>query len=608
MAEETPRTYLAVPLVRQEEGRLEDEFTSSSSTLAASSRVNIAGPHDTEPLCDEQAMRGKEEMRKRRKIKSRKASSSWWWWWEIGGSLLSIIGLSLVIPVLKMVDNKPIESWPYTISPNSMISVLTTVTRTAMMVPIASCFSQLKWDHFQYRSNPLDHLQLYDDASRGPWGSFLLIFTGRLRVITAWALALITLVALAIEPTAQQILEPLNRQAPLPNVTAQIGRAQNYSSKAIWSGSLHSYGGPRNPNGQLLSLQTSIANGAVGSVPEVNIYCPQPASKCTWDQFSTLAVCSSFENFTNTMNPTYVNDTIWDIYTYNFSRGDNVIIYSSKGDMGRALFNTSGSLYNSDGIFEAVLNGARSVDYMSGASGFDTFSITWSWCVKTYYNVVASPVGIEEANYTSEPLLLDNTILNGIQPWNTYFANSSRENFNVTVSLASGLWQYLDKLFTRELQSPLTGEAVDTDFSIGEFMYFADLANLTKNVEDTLSNQIRSSSPGDNEWAELWPGQAFYEETYWHVRWAWITLPATEVLLTALLLLISIIWTKGQPLFKSSALALLYHGFDNPDENESLLEKQNSMSKLESAAKNINVEFKKVDNGVLRFVRVGNKG
>ncbi|KAI1496874.1 hypothetical protein F5X99DRAFT_424102 [Biscogniauxia marginata] len=428
--------------------------------------------------------------------------SWWWWWWEIGGSRLSIISVSLIIPVLKQVDDKSIESW-----------------------------------------------------SRGPWGSFVLIVTGRLKVVTAWALSFIMLVALAIEPNAQQILEPLSRQAPLPNVTAQIGRAQNYSSRAIRSGSLNSYG--------------------VGSIPEVNFRCPQTASRCTWNQFTTLTVCSSFENFADIMKPAYNNETFHDTYIYSFPKGDDVIMLSAVGGSGgTALFNTSGSIDSSNSVFEAVVNGARTT---FSDENIQTFTMTWTWRLKTYHSVVASPAGIEEVDYMSEPLLLDDIIPHGMQPWGVYYASSSGENFNITTSLGSGLWQYLDKLFTRELQSPLTRESVETDFSMGEFMYFTDLANLMKN-------------------------------TYWHVRWGWITLPVMEVLLAALLLAITIMWTSNQPLFKSSALALLYHGFDRHDEAESLLEEQDSMDELEDMVKGIGVEFKKAENGVLKFVRIGGTG
>lgn len=157
--------------------------------------------------------------------------------------MLSLISTALLIPVLLKVDDLAVEKWPYAILPNTLLSILTNVTKTAMMVPIAACLSQMKWDHFQYRANPLDHLQLYDDASRGPWGSFILLITGRAKVLSAWAFAIVTLVALGIEPSTQQTIETRTKLADMTNTTALVGLAQNYSSRALVASSFQGYNG-----------------------------------------------------------------------------------------------------------------------------------------------------------------------------------------------------------------------------------------------------------------------------------------------------------------------------------------------------------------------------
>lgn len=101
------------------------------------------------------------------------------------------------------------------------------------MVPIAACLNQMKWDHFEYRENPLEHLQLYDDASRGPWGSFLLLVTGRAKVLTAWAFAAVTLVSLGNDPSTQQMIETRSKQANMVNTTALSGAAHNYTWRGL---------------------------------------------------------------------------------------------------------------------------------------------------------------------------------------------------------------------------------------------------------------------------------------------------------------------------------------------------------------------------------------
>lgn len=178
------------------------------------------------------------------------------WWWELIAMLLSLVSAALLIPVLVRVDGLAVEDWPYAILPNTLLSILTNVTKTAMMVPVAACVSQMKWDHFYHRANPLDHLQLYDDASRGPYGSFMLLFTGRAKVLSAWAFAIITLIALGIDPSTQQTIETRTRHADMMNVTALVGLAQNYSSKAFVSSSFQGFNGAWKYSHPLTSRRT----------------------------------------------------------------------------------------------------------------------------------------------------------------------------------------------------------------------------------------------------------------------------------------------------------------------------------------------------------------
>ncbi|KAK7747175.1 hypothetical protein SLS62_009117 [Diatrype stigma] len=415
------------------------------------------------------------------------------------------------------------------------------------MVPITSCLSQLKWDHFQYRPNTLDHIQLYDEASRGPWGSLRLLFTARVKVLSAWALALVSLFALGIEPSAQQMLIPLQRQAPLLNVTAQIGRAGNYTYKALWTSSHQSGSGPRNINPERLKLQMTIANGALGSVAKVNIDCPEPAEECRWEPFKTLAVCAKFR---------------------------------------------------------LILNGIR-----KNNGTIEAFTIEWSWCVKTYNHVVASPAGLQRDHYTSQPLQPYNwssTVPQQYFDYHAYHVEGSNELFNISSTLTSMLFSYVGQLFTAEINLPVVMSSTKDNpgFSFGEFLYSADLADFAKNIEDTLTNQIRSSAPGDNSDAVTWPGQAFYREPYWHVYWPWIALPICEVVVTACLLAITIFITRHQPLLKSSALALLFHGLCGCENNGPSQDTQGDTKALGKLAKQIHVEFTKDEHGILKFVKV----
>jgi len=164
--------------------------------------------------------------------RKRTGAISWWWWWEIGAAVLSMISMLLITVVLFKVQNEPLQNWTLPIQPNSLIAVFTTIGRTAMMVPIASCIAQLKWRHFDHRARRLNHLQLFEDATRGPWGAATMLYSVRYQALLASTLALVTVIALGIEPSTQQILSFPHRVTTLSNVSAEIGLADEYVSKA----------------------------------------------------------------------------------------------------------------------------------------------------------------------------------------------------------------------------------------------------------------------------------------------------------------------------------------------------------------------------------------
>lgn len=141
--------------------------------------------------------------------------------------------MSLVIAILAVVDNLPLSKWTLPIQPNSLVAVFTAIGKSAMMVCIVSCLSQLKWHHFSHAPQPLDHLQTLDEASRGPWGAFVLLFKLKRRALVPWALALVTLASLGIEPAAQQALEVRTRSLELDalNQPAKFSIANSYHSR-----------------------------------------------------------------------------------------------------------------------------------------------------------------------------------------------------------------------------------------------------------------------------------------------------------------------------------------------------------------------------------------
>lgn len=143
--------------------------------------------------------------------------------------------ITAIISILAHIDNKPLDHWTLPVKPNSLIAVFSTIAKSALLMPISECISQLKWMHFE-KSRALSHVQAFDDASRGPWGSMLFVFRAKRSPLLATAAALLTVATLAFEPTLQQIIEYSTREAVLHNVTAYIAQPTVWSSKGLDAG------------------------------------------------------------------------------------------------------------------------------------------------------------------------------------------------------------------------------------------------------------------------------------------------------------------------------------------------------------------------------------
>jgi hypothetical protein len=104
-----------------------------------------------------------------------------WWLCEIILWLISSICLLLIVIILGVHDNQALPVQPgRSISLNTSVAILSTLSRYALSVPIESCLGQLKWNWFQSnKPRKLIDIERFDKASRGPWGSvFFLIKMG----------------------------------------------------------------------------------------------------------------------------------------------------------------------------------------------------------------------------------------------------------------------------------------------------------------------------------------------------------------------------------------------------------------------------------------------
>ncbi|KAI0536019.1 hypothetical protein GGR58DRAFT_528840 [Xylaria digitata] len=155
------------------------------------------------------------------------------WLWEILSIILSGVCFALTLVLLKIYDQRPPPQFIYGITLNALISILTTFSKSALLVVVAGAISQLKWRWFQNTNGKsLLDTQLFDDASRGPWGSVVILATPH-----TWSLvsmgAMVSIFALALDPFAQQLLSYPTREIIATDAAAQASNILQATSFVV---------------------------------------------------------------------------------------------------------------------------------------------------------------------------------------------------------------------------------------------------------------------------------------------------------------------------------------------------------------------------------------
>jgi hypothetical protein len=106
-----------------------------------------------------------------------------WWWWEFLSWTVSFACVVAIVGVLWFYDGKRQPEYLISgITLNAYVSVFAAVSKAALILPTSEAISQLKWIWFQDEAALWD-FQLYDAASRGPWGAFMLLIRTRCRSV-----------------------------------------------------------------------------------------------------------------------------------------------------------------------------------------------------------------------------------------------------------------------------------------------------------------------------------------------------------------------------------------------------------------------------------------
>jgi hypothetical protein len=98
------------------------------------------------------------------------------WYWEVLTWFLGSAALVVIIVLLVVLGNQPLDHWRLPmIQITTVVAALAQTAMATLIVSVSSCIGQLKWVWFR-ESHTLNDIQGFDDSSRGPAGSSLMLW------------------------------------------------------------------------------------------------------------------------------------------------------------------------------------------------------------------------------------------------------------------------------------------------------------------------------------------------------------------------------------------------------------------------------------------------
>lgn len=131
------------------------------------------------------------------------------WKWEFGSAILLLVSVAAIPATLYPYDGKPSPQWPYSISINALLSIYSMILKACLGFLVTSCIGQLQWSWYT-GARPLRDIVLFHEAAHGILGSMKWLWVNHLRQPLTALGALITFVALAIDPFTQQLVQAID--------------------------------------------------------------------------------------------------------------------------------------------------------------------------------------------------------------------------------------------------------------------------------------------------------------------------------------------------------------------------------------------------------------
>lgn len=576
-----------------------------------------------------------------------KKAARGWWLWEIGGAALSIGCMIAILVIIPYLHNQPLENWRLMIAPNTMISTLITISKTSMLLSVAAGMGQLKWQHFHRHTRPISELDIYDEASRGPWGALVFMFISPFhwRDMVAILGAFVMLSSLTMEPLAQQLLSFQTRYIVQHDNNTWISTVTTYVGKDSGDFPQPHCGEHsrlmRGTDALDVPAEHLILKGLLGSPPLLSYTCS--SSNCSWSDFPSLGVCSSCTNVTSNCSVKVIPDQDRTFHEANYTTSRGITLPITASVFGHAIpaivmsgnMTKKGRMNFTDIAFVAMANASGPSVWDHSISEYkyrqpDITECRISWCARFYsglkmvsghvsYGFYPLTIATSKTNgtfnsYTTEEKVFTST---EIHPYDVSDVEVGFEGFSGSYPMFENVtfwtkWRGKYHQFTVGLDSILSVPKYFEE--IFNFQVYTDDTSLTYGkllantesvpaamdaITDAFSIYLMTSTPNTRRHY----GEAFYPEVFVAIRWQWLVFPGLLTILGAFFLGTSL-WIsrmyRTSFLWKDSLVPLLFHGLSGWNKNEL---HTNDKMEMDERAERMKAKLSRDEDGTLKFVK-----
>lgn len=151
--------------------------------------------------------------------------------------ILGIVGsMSLIVAIgilLGHFNNKPVFDW-HGVTLNAIVSILTTILKALLAFTLDECLGQAKWIWFSRQQQPLNDLNLIDQASRGPLGCCKILRRSIARSFISIG-AITVVLSTAMDPFFQLTIGKRGDVSYGESSNAKISYAKRYSKGSFYT-------------------------------------------------------------------------------------------------------------------------------------------------------------------------------------------------------------------------------------------------------------------------------------------------------------------------------------------------------------------------------------